>query len=163
MVQQPDQDNTTIPQKNNDVSHIVRSALPTDADIKIEAKKYAEWDDGTTYQSSKCGFERGAKWLRNKIKLLATMKLGLTTETKTAIWKIGNAALMCQDNDITSAKYEEISLEAINEANEAHLKISNCNIPLVSGCVCPECLNERAFSNKLGWCFCHDCGHEWEM
>lgn len=60
------------------------------------------------------------------------MKLELTTETKIAIWKIGNAALMCQDNDITSAKYEEISLEAMNEANDAHLKSSNCNIPHVS-------------------------------
>jgi hypothetical protein len=33
----------------------------------------------------------------------------------------------------------------------------------VRGCVCPNCVNERAFSNKLGWCFCHDCGHEWQI
>ena len=37
------------------------------------------------------------------------------------------------------------------------------NSPVVMGCVCPECANERAFSNKLGWCFCHDCGHEWQI
>jgi hypothetical protein len=44
------------------------STLPTDADIKTEAKKHAEWDDGTTYQSSMYGFESGAKWMRNKLK-----------------------------------------------------------------------------------------------
>jgi hypothetical protein len=44
------------------------STLPTDTDIKQEAKKHAEWDDGTTYQSSMYGFESGAKWMRNKLK-----------------------------------------------------------------------------------------------
>ncbi len=42
--------------------------LPTDTDIKTEAKKHAEWDDGTTYQSSMYGFETGAKWMRDKLK-----------------------------------------------------------------------------------------------
>jgi len=42
------------------------------------------------------------------------MKLELTKEVKIVIWQIGNAALMCKDDDITSAEYEKISLDAIN-------------------------------------------------
>ena len=50
------------------LSGVSVSILPTDVDIKTEAKKHAGWDDGTTYQSSMYGFESGAKWMRNKIK-----------------------------------------------------------------------------------------------
>jgi hypothetical protein len=67
------------------------------------------------------------------------MKLELTNDTKIAIWKIGNAALMCQDKDITSAKYEEISLEAMNEANDAQSKKSVLTIP---------CVTASTFSNN---------------
>lgn len=61
------------------------------------------------------------------------MKLELTTATKIAIWKIGNAAFMCKDNEITSDEYERISLEAINEANEAATGEWQSNIPDVTG------------------------------
>lgn len=61
------------------------------------------------------------------------MKLGLTNEVKIVIWQIGNAAMMCKDDDITSAEYEKISLDAINGlVNVDEKSDSNCNLDIVS-------------------------------
>ncbi len=61
-------ENTETKHSGLNIPVVSGSTLPTDTDIKAEAKKHAEWDDGTTYQSSIYGFESGAKWMRNKLK-----------------------------------------------------------------------------------------------
>ncbi len=86
-----------------------------------------------------------------------------------------------RDLQLVGAK-DNIQIQMANDEQDAYINVNRSEAKLLAaalikhcredekpnpvstvGCTCTECANERAFTNKVGWCFCHDCGHEWEL